>query len=245
VKLEIVIPSHGRPRLAAAAAALFPSPLLVVAKNEEKGYATVLPKARIAAHPNVKGLPMIRQWIMDNVDADAIFMVDDDIFECRSMTPTPPHVIEDPEDVLAIVRNCALNAREAGTICFWFLPKADPRFYHCDYPFQLTGTYKGWVQGFWREEFNKHIRFDPRIRIKANIDISLRIARRYKFLWCDCRYAFNPRPHMTTAGGLSAVRTEAALAADYEVLRQKFGAAIQIDHKGKLENRLSVRGRRR
>jgi hypothetical protein len=245
VKLEIVIPSHARPRLAATAAALFPDPLICVARDEEKSYRGVLPRARIIAHPNIKGLPNIRQWIMDTVKADAVFMVDDDIYECRSLVPMPPHQVEDPEAVFEIVRNCALNAREAGTICFWFLPKSDPRIYHCDYPFQLTGTYKGWVQGFWRKEFNEHIRFDSNIKIKANIDVSLRIARRYKFLWCDCRYAFNPAAHMNAAGGLSSQRTEAALEADYAYLRKKFGAVIQIDHKAKLENKIRLRPRRK
>jgi hypothetical protein len=56
--------------------------------------------------------------------------------------------------------------------------------------------------GFWREEFNRHVRFDPTIQ-HAGIDATMRILHRYRIVWCDMRFCFVPGPHMVSPGGLA------------------------------------------
>lgn len=78
VPYQIVVPSHARRRLMPELLKKVPDALITVNESEVDEYSEVVPDEQLLPHPNMSRLPKIRNWILDNVDAPAIIMMDDD-----------------------------------------------------------------------------------------------------------------------------------------------------------------------
>jgi hypothetical protein len=229
-RLEIVIPSRHRTQLIRRAVAFHRDPIVCVDEEEVKDYKAVLPHTRLLAHPSeVNTLQRIRQWILDHVEADIIFQMDDDIKRVECMVGHQTRKLTDPADIEAIIWNAALNCQQAGTIFFFFAQVSNPITFQSWKPFKFVTPPVGCAMGFWREAFNRHIRFDPTIQ-HAGIDATMRILHRYRIVWCDMRFCFVPGPHMVSPGGLAGIRTADGIEIDDERLRRRYGQAIGIDH---------------
>lgn len=187
-KIEVVIASRKREVIVANAIRLYHDPIVCVDEVEEQSYRamleTVMPERtiRFLTHPSINGIGHIRQFIMEKVEADVVFQADDDVHGVSAMPGMRARKIDDPDRIAEIIRNTAINCREAGTIFFWYLPKPDPRWYKPQTPFTLASICGGWVQGFWREEFNRHIKYDRKLTCKWNVDISAQVLTQYRLI---------------------------------------------------------------
>jgi hypothetical protein len=226
--LSVVIPSKGRADLVGRAARLFTAPIVAVDESEESEYRRLNPGLKIIAHRGFKWLPQIRQWILDTVKSDVIFQCDDDIKGFCCVVGYRRRRIEDPQTIEAIIRNSASNCLEAGTILFFFQHHPDVRKDNVFRPFVFTKTPVGCAQGYWREAFNKEIRYDSRIKTKANLDIALRVMFKRRIIWCDERFGFRNDSHITLKGGLSTYRTPEMMQEDIAILKRRFGDAINL-----------------
>ena len=229
--LQVVIPSRHRTHLIKHACSHFNAPLVCVDEGELKDYQEVLPAHMIITHPShVNNLPLIRQWILDHVEADIIFQSDDDIKEVVCLVGHNPRVLTNPDDIEAVIWNAAMNCHEAGTVLFFFASNRNPKLTSSLSPFTFTGHPVGCAMGFWREAFTREIRFHPEIRYTESVYICLRVLQRYRIAWCDTRFCFQPGPHMIAGGGLAGLRTREGLDADARLLKQLFGDIVTINH---------------
>jgi hypothetical protein len=239
-KIQVVIPSRRRSAFVAKAAALFRDPIICVDETEVDDYRRAVPQLKLLAHPkSVNILQTIRQWILDNVKADVIFQCDDDVHDFYCMVGYRVRRLADPAAIEAIITNAAHNCRDAGTLLFFFAHTRNPVDHRTTAPIRFVSPPVGCAMGIWRQEFNRNIRFDPGIQ-HAGLDAALRIMAnpKYRIIWCDTRFCFQPKAHLTAIGGLAGLRTAEGIAADDDLLRKRFGSAISIEHykrtKGKL-----------
>jgi hypothetical protein len=241
--VEVVIPSKKRAQVVPRAMAMFPDPIIMVDEIEYDHYRAVLgDKVRIRTHPSLPGLPEIRQHIMDTTEAEVVFQCDDDVLSCWALPGDRKRRLRDPQAIYQLLQTTALCAKEAGTICFYYNAVPDIRKFKPTLPFMLAGHFGGWVQGFWREEFNQHIRYDPAIRLRQYLDVSARVLIKYRLMWCDSRFGFYVGTHMVSAGGMSGVnRTPEAIAADMALLKARYGDAVDATEEGQLMSKLDVR----
>jgi hypothetical protein len=226
--LSVAIPSKGRADIVGRAARLFVDPIVCVDECEEKEYRRQNPKLRIITHRGFKWLPEIRQWILNTLKTDVVFQCDDDITGFCCVVGQRRRKIEDSETIEAIIRNAAVNCYEAGTILFFFQHHPDVRKDNVFRPFVLTKTPVGCAQGYWREAFNKEIRYDPTIKTKANLDIALRVMVKRRITWCDERFGFENPSHIALRGGLSTYRTTEMMKQDIAILKKRFGSALEL-----------------
>ena len=227
VKLEVVIPSRQRSHLIPRAMSHFIDPIICVDEKEADTYQKALGKdVRIITHPGYH-LPRIRQHIMDTVEADVIFQCDDDLKMVKALPGNLPHRLRDPEKIREVIMNAAMNAREAGTILFAFEENLSSKWYSPHRPFRLHGQIVGCNCGLWREEFNRHVRYDPTIR-RENVDLVMRTIIKYRFTWVDTRYAFVPGPHVVSKTCGIKSTTDSIDIANQQIV-ERYGDQVVID----------------
>ena len=227
-EIQVVIPSRGRSASVGKAAALFLDPIICIDETEFDDYRKAAPHLRLLAHPKeVNVLQTIRQWILDNVKAPVIFQCDDDVHNVYSMVGYRVRKITDPRDIQAIIYHAALNCRDAGTILYFFAHVRNPVEFLTPQPFRFVSPPVGCAMGIWRREFNRNIRFAPGFQ-HAGLEAALRIMHKYRIIWCDTRFCFQPNTHLSAPGGLSGLRTADGLAHDDALLKKRFGDAISI-----------------
>jgi hypothetical protein len=241
-KIQVVIPSRRRSDIVGKAAKLFHDPIVCVDESEVAEYKRKVPHLKILPHPSeVNVLQRIRQWILDNVKADVIFMCDDDVHNVYSMVGYRVRPIENLNDIERIIYNAAMNCRDAGTILFFFAHTRNPVEFRTQAPFRFVSPPVGCAMGYWREEFNRNIRHDPGIQ-HAGLDAALRImAGKYRVIWCDTRFCFQPRTHLTATGGLAGLRTAEGIAKDDALLQKRFGNAVRIEHYKRARGRIGTK----
>jgi TET-Associated Glycosyltransferase len=113
-------------------------PIVCVDETEIEDYRAVIPRTRLLAHPSeVNTLQRIRRWILDQVDADIVFQMDDDIKRVECMVGPQTRKLTAPEDIEAIIWNAALNCRQGGTIFFFFAQVSNPITFQRWKPFKF------------------------------------------------------------------------------------------------------------
>lgn len=226
IPITVVIPSKGRPTCHRAVA-LFEDPVLCVPEEEEASYAEAHPKTRKLLHPNdLVGLGRVRQWVLDQVSTECVFMVDDDVNGLWSIVGQRAREITRVESIMAVIQNTAEVARAAGTCLFGFSHTIDTRHFSPYRPFTFTGYVNGFAMGI----IGREIRFDAELDTKQDIDFSLQVLHRKRFLWKDLRFGFRNDKWFRRTGGNAGIRTSATVARDIARLNMKWGDAIRVEH---------------
>jgi hypothetical protein len=237
MKIAVVIPSRGRPNCHPAVG-LFHNPILCIPESDRAEYAAAHPKTRLLAHPaDLRGLGRVRQWILDQLEEDCVFMCDDDVVRVTCVVGNRQRHILDPNDVHRIIENSANIANDLGTTLFGYSHTPDTRHFLSFRPFSFAGYVNGLSMGI----IGRSIRFDPELDTKQDIDFSLQVLLRRRFLWRDNRFAFVAHDWFKLSGGSAGVRTSATLAKNIAHLKKKWGPAVEVNHfsnskKGKHQN---------
>lgn len=228
IDLQVVIPSRRRPELAAKALLLAPDALLCIADSEAKEYrAACGDNACLLLHPDtLVGMGRKRQWVLDHVDAEAVFMLDDDVSKVYAIVGQRQRKITDPADIRQIILNAAHIAQTIGTACFGFNHTADTRHVSSLKPF----TFGGYVNGFAFGVVGRSVRFDAELDTKQDIDFSLQCLQHHRILWKDNRFAFVTREWFKRPGGMAGVRTQESLGRDIARLKARWGDAVDVEH---------------
>jgi hypothetical protein len=187
----------------------------------------ILPDADFLIHPNIRGLGKLRQWILDNIAEEVVFMADDDVYEFACMVGSQARNITDPEAIMSVIEQTAWVAKKLGTVVFSYSHTIDTRHFKSNHPFSFTGYANGFQMGI----IGRTIRFDAALDTKQDIDYSLQALLRYRFIWRDMRFAFRNSQWFQRPGGNSTVRTQETVDRDIRRLKMKWGPAVEIDHK--------------
>jgi len=219
-----VIPSAGRAG-SVITTKLFHQAWLCVPESESAEYRKH--HDNVVAHPDtVYGMGQKRQWILDNFDADIIFMADDDIEHLTFMGNADAaggyySDIKDPDHVWEVLQNTAHIARDIGTNLFGFSEIRDLRKFDYIHPFSTRERVNGFAMGIIKDGQ----RFDPRLVVKQDYDFYLMTLFWKRFVWRDDRYAFLAK-HYTNKGGLASHRSINKEVECVKILQQKFGSGV-------------------
>ena len=226
MKVQVVIPSQGRYQCAVTTR-LFVDPFLCVGEDEANRYREANPGVKILQHSaDLLGMGKKRQWILDNVDSEIIFMCDDDVTGLWCIVGSRARPIEGPDAIMAILKNSAIIAKGLGTSLFGFGHTVDTRHFQSFRPF----TFSGYINGFAFGVVGRDIRFDPKLDTKQDIDFSLQVLLKKRVLWKDNRFAFKNSGWFRRTGGMADIRTAASDEKNIEYLKKKWGDAVEIQH---------------
>jgi hypothetical protein len=242
--MQIVIPSRERSDiLADCSLKIFPDAMVCVAESEVEAYKPLT--QNLLVHPDsVVGLPVKRQWILDQLDDEVVVQVDDDLVFVRSLASCRSSVIiRRPEDVYRIVENAMMCAKGSGAGVFGFATTGDMRMFRPYKPFRLAG-WCGSVLGV----IGRKVRYDPNVLIRDDVDLCLQSMLKHRIIWQDSRFFFeNKYQNFTGPGGNAKFRSEKQQSRDVETLKRKwagyfsFRKALKSEMGGEMKMSLNIR----
>lgn len=204
--------------------------LVCVPESEKAAYAETVGEYRVVGHPDsMKGLPRKNNWILDHLmDDEAVVLLDDDIdrvVRCFVEQGADEVDTDSPVVIEEIIRQGYEMAEDMGAFLFGWSP--DPQnivYFHGMEPFKLTGWVCGAAKGIRK---GSSLRYDERLTAKEDYDISLLNAYVHRFCLKNMRYCFAAHGTFVSEGGLSKSRNSMTEKADIELLKRKWGQAIQ------------------
>lgn len=240
--LRVVIPSRKRVKvLRAGALRLFPYATVTVAESEATAYAPLFKDgvANLVLHPDeVTGVGPIHQWILDNFDDEAVFVVNDDTFRLVVLTGYRNMNITSPGNAYAVVLNAANIAKDMGAPIFGFNQAWDVRKFRPQDPFGLNSWTSGTIGTIGRD-----IRYDTSLLTRDDIDFCLTALLKKRFVFIDRRFSFVHRCYGLT-GGNALHRSAARNQEEIDYLQRKWGKYLAV-RQVKTTTRLVIQVRRR
>jgi len=222
--MRVVIPSRKRVEACAQVLRMFPGALVVVHEAEVAVYTAL--GAELLAHPaSVQGIAPLKNWILDNVPDETVFIVDDDISCLKAMAGrvTTSAVIRDPVAIRQIVENAEQVARGWGTPVFGFNQNGgDTRKFKQQDPLATSG----WVGGAMGI-IGRALRFDSNLKLRADIDFCLQAQLKFRCIYADLRFAFVEQRFNNT-GGNAALRSSERNQRELQYLQQKWGKWLNV-----------------
>lgn len=211
---------------------------IIVPVSEEEEYARVCDNPLILVPDEIEGLGPLRNWVLDNIEEETVIMFDDDVTTCYNLSGPKSKRITDKEELLQILINTAVMAKDAGTHWFGF-NQTDIRKYNGTDPFNLT-TWVGCVVGVIGRKYR--FRND---KFKVDIDMTLQNLLVDRKIWNDQRYKF-AQARDTNIGGSSKYRTEESFKQSVDNLVEKWSPFLtSSDTRYKNQVRISMNVPRR
>lgn len=234
--IKIVILSRGRYNTIKTHK-LFPEWIeVVVPDNEIELYKEKISNPLIPIPHELEGLGKVRNWCLDNFKEETLIMVDDDIDRCYCLTEKHARNISDKEELVQIIINTAIMAKEIGTHCFGF-SQTDIRKYKGYEPFTLN-SWVGCVIGVIGRDYR--FRND---KYKVDIDFCMQNLLIDRITFVDNRYYFIQNRDNNT-GGNSIFRNQEEYNKSVESLKEKWGRFLKISkNKSQISIKLNVKRR--
>ena len=236
--IRILILSRGRSgSIADKTCRVFPEWVeVLVPESELEEYRRKIPNPLLTVPDDVEGLGRLRNWVLDNFEDETVVMVDDDVNYFYRLTGPTTERVEDPEEVVQVVANAAVMAKDAGLHCFGF-SQTDIRKFNATMPFCLTG----WV-GCLIGVIGRKFRFRDD-KFKVDIDYCLQCMLVDRVIWIDARYWLS-QSRDNNMGGNAKFRTQEEFERSLDSLVSKWGDALKVrSHKNQLNIRTNVKRR--
>lgn len=215
---------------------LFPNAVLVCVESEKEAYKHT--GLDIECIPEeISGLGNIRNWCLKKFSEETILMVDDDVRYLYCIAHEKGFKITDTEYIYQVVMNTAICAKDSGTALFGFNQNWDVRKHRENEPFSLN-SWVGGVVGI----IGRDIWFDETNKLKVDIDFSLQVLLKKRFVWVENRFSF-VQSRNNNIGGNAFLRTEKRHKAEIEYLKKKWGKYLDIKQ-SKAGEKVSIKVKR-
>lgn len=230
--LAVVIPSKGRADIISEnSLRLFPDATICVPGNEIDAYSKALSKHKrmhlIAHPPKLATLGAVRNWILENVKAHTLIMVDDDLKSLRAMAGWHARDYVDPVIIQACLENTVACAKEAGAALFGFNRSPNTQHFRPYQPIRLDS----WVARVMGFIDRPELRFDDKLGLYDSIDICLQSLLKQRIIWMDCRWSFVLNS-AELAAGVAERRTKEHEDDERDYLETKWGSYIRSSRGG-------------
>ena len=235
--IKVVILSRGRYNTITTHK-LLPSYIEVVVPDDEIDlYKEVLENPLIPIPHELEGLGAVRNWCLKNFEEETIIMIDDDIVNCYYLADLKARRIDDGQELLQILINTAVMAKDMGVHCFGY-SQTDIRKFNGTEPFKLN-SWVGCVVGVIGRKYE--FRND---KFKVDIDFCLQNLLVDRRLFIDNRYYFIQKRDCNV-GGNSKYRTQEAFNKSVESLKEKWGDYVKVSkrHESNIQIKLNVKRR--
>lgn len=164
-------------------------------------------------------------------------MIDDDIKYCFCNTELHARRITDKDEMIQILINTAVMAKDAGAKCFGF-SQTDIRKYNGTSPFNLC-TWVGCIIGVIGRSHK--FRDD---KFKVDIDFCLQNLLTDRIIWQDERYYFLQNRDNNT-GGNSLFRNQKDYEESLNSLKKKWGRFLKQGKSNKSQIKLNLNVKRK
>lgn len=208
---------------------VFPSGIVVVPKSQAKAYekGQEWPDGwSVVAIPDDDdgNLSRKRNTIIDLYPDRDLVIVDDD-YRYIGQWQNGVDVRCSPEQIDLMLTNGFQMARDVGTPFWGINVQVDRRFYREHAPFAFTSVVLGPFQAFVGELLPKDIRYDEKLWLKEDYDISLRVLHRFHKTVRLSRYHYSV-DHHNEAGGQVGKRHMEEEYRQNEILERRWGSAV-------------------
>lgn len=233
MQLEVVIPSHKRAGRILTHQVI-PDAIICIPESQLPEYRAAHPDAQLVTHPDsVVGLAAKRNWMYQYFGN--VLQLDDDITDFRRMyLPAGEKVSIAPDRAMAIIRETAYAAQQAGAYLWGFSSNPNPTMYKTMNPIAMTGYVTGCATGLLR---GSKLWYNSQIICNEDYWISCLNAFHHRIIWKDLRFTFTQKDTFVGQGGLAEFRNLDAERQDFELLRRCFGDVIQEKKDSKLAKR--------
>ncbi len=224
-KVRIVIPSLSRHEECKNTLRFFPDALVCPREDQVDIYSKIGAVELMPYPVDIGGIAPLRNWILDNVPDETVFIMDDDMVKFTVDIGMTLHKrIDDPVAIRQVVENSAYIAKEIGTNVFGFSQTfGDVRKINLTNPIGFA-TWVGGEIGIIGREF----RYDDTLRIRADIDYCLQVMRVKRIIYVDKRFSFIHKPRFTHKGGNAENRTLERNQAEIAYLKRKWKAHLEV-----------------
>ena len=208
---------------------------VLVPESEREEYESRIPNPVLTVPDSIEGLGRLRNWVLDSFDDETIVMIDDDISKLYCHTGKKERRVDDPDEVVQVIANAAVMAKDAGLHVFGF-SQTDIRKYNGTSPFILTG-WVGCVIGVIGRKFR--FRDDY---FKVDIDVCLQAMMVDRVIWIDARYWFFQNRD-NNMGVNAKFRTADKFKESTDSLLKKWGQYLRCSnrHKGQIHLTTNVK----
>ena len=210
---------------------------VLVPESQKSEYEEKIKNPVITTPDNIIGMGMLRNWILDNIKEETVIMLDDDIMRVYCNSEEKARAITDPEELLQILINDAVIAKDMGVHVFGFT-QTDIRKYNGTEPFKLNS----WVSAVWGIIGRKYRFRDD--KFKVDIDYCLQSLLVDRILFQDTRYYFFQHRDDNT-GGNSLFRTQEEFEKSTQTLIDKWGDCIKVSNRHKNQIRIALNVKRK
>lgn len=224
-EIEIVCLSRGRAENMKQLFKLLPGALVTVNESEVDEYAKHVDRSCILPHPEMHGAPMARNWILQNVDAEVIVMVDDDLKAVRSNVGSMRRITA-PDEILQIILNAAQNCLDTGVNVFGFARTENVVFMQCETePVKPMHPIYGLVGVIGPA---KRILYDETLRSRADLDWTLQVLLKERVVYADTRFYFDFGASFTGSGGHSGTVNANDFRDSILTIKERWGRHVKV-----------------
>jgi len=238
VDFQIVVPSRHRVFNMETIMALLPTAIVTVEESEMKDYAHSVPKEQLLPHPKLEGLPLIHNWLLDEIKTPTLIRIDDDFKGVIRLVGRGRRTIKDPDDILTILNNATRVATDldVGVFCFSRTPNTTivrPE----EKPFLPAGPV---ASAFGVRGNARHRPFDHTLHGRADIDFTLSTLLLDRCVLQDTRFYFDFGPIGYGTGGSAGLITKQKYTNVTRLLARRWGKALNQKSQAILGKRQAV-----
>lgn len=223
--IEIVTLSRGRPKNMEMMQALVPDITVVVDKAEEADYLRYVDRERLVTHPGKRGAPAVRNWILKNIGADIVVMLDDDLKGVRCNVGSMRY-ITNPDEIRDIIYNAAQNCLDVGVNVFGFSRTENVMWLKAEVePIKPMHPIYGCVGVIGNA---KRIEYDEGLPSRADLDWTMSVLLRERVVYADVRFTFDFGASFTGSGGNSGLVSGDDFRESMIAVKRRWGKAIKV-----------------
>ena len=208
-----------------------PDAIFVVDEKEEKAYKKAGIKNVWPVPSSAQGnIARVRNYILDHAPAEFgtenIVMIDDDYSYLGRFNGTKPKKMTGDE-AMEFIESIYILAEDAD-VHLWGLNCMGPD--KGSYREMMPFSFKLFVGAPFHAHRGNECRYDERIPLKEDYDMTLQVLHRYRKL-LRVNYAFYVNKMHSNIGGCASMRTLEIERQQFELLRRKWGSEIvRVDH---------------
>lgn len=183
----IVIPTLDRPENMSRMLAMFPTAIVTVNDTHAGPYRGIVSAKQLLIHPPLR-LIETRNWILDNIQTEAVIQVNDDVLKLVSLG-VKSRTWRDPAVIRGVIENTLQCSRDLGIGVFCWSLTSNAGMLHPDVrPIRPNAPCSAHAFGVCGRARSR--RFDTQFRGCGDVDYTLNTLLHDRSLLCDVRWHF-------------------------------------------------------
>lgn len=226
IDYTIVIPSKGRPKIAAKAMRLLPDANVYVDEREISDYKPYIPTEKLVPHAPTNNLAEVRNLMIRDFSESVLIQSDDDLKVVRVIGDGTSKLIKKPDVIIDVIENMIEIAEDLDIGLFGWNRCSNPmQYFHGD-PLALTSPIAG---TFGVRGPARYRKLDSTVYPRADFDWVMYAILKDRITLVDRRFYFDHGPVFSGKGGTVDVIKANQFQRATEILIKRWGRYIKAD----------------